>query len=136
MDKAQQLKNLKKLQAIWAKKLKDSGFKDIENKDGRLERESAMPVVYQTNFGHEGAIVKFEATREYYALAGQFYHDYKFSSDIEKKIWFLHSQGVTARNIVKLVRTKTYKANKDPLSALIRRLAAVMLKLYRERESE
>ncbi len=85
---------LKKLQEKWDKKLKDSGFEDIENRStGKLHD-------WSTRWTRRDNELTIEARREYYRAAGQFLYEHKFSNETEKRIWSLHSEGRSVRDIV------------------------------------
>lgn len=86
-------KQLKKLKALWEKKLKKSGFEDIEQKDGRLK------AWHSHRFAVEAKKTVFEAKAEYYRKAEHFLNDAQFSSKKERRVWELHSQGVSERDI-------------------------------------
>lgn len=87
-----------KIQAEWDKKLKESGFVDQEQRDGRLKSWSNK---YKT-----GDPVRYQAKEEYYRAAGQFLYDHKFERPVERRIWELHSQGMARLNIVKALRAE------------------------------
>ena len=86
----------KALQDKWYEKLKRNGFKDIEQ--GEEYGRMLLP------FNSERFATNKEYNRDkeqYYRLAGQFLHSYKFKNHTEMRIWELHSQGVSVRNIAK-----------------------------------
>lgn len=64
--------------------------------------------------------------QEYFRLAGHFYYDHEFDSLFEKKIWLMHSNGMSYRDISLKVRTKKNRANKDKIRGIISRLADIM----------
>lgn len=79
-----------KLKAKWEKKLKDSGFNDIENADGTLKAEvHPRTIAYALKDGRE----------EYYNGATTFLDKFKFSSALEKSIWHMHCEGESFRDI-------------------------------------
>lgn len=85
-----------KLQALWDVKLKESGFDDLEQRDGRLKSWSNR---YKT-----AEPTKRQAKEEYYRAAGQFLYDHKFNHPAERRIWDLHSQGMARLPIVEVLR--------------------------------
>ena len=98
-------KKLKALQAVWYKKLKDTGFEDIEDTSNDQEFLKSWHSSY---FQVRNTPDEFEAHREYYSMAGKFLED-QFKGqqyDIFKKnpsgvVWELHSEGLSIRNIAK-----------------------------------
>lgn len=138
MDKSQQQKNFKKLQAIWKKKLKESGFVDIEKNEDILKQ-------YVTSKNSKGKLNGAtledrtrvqEVTQDYYRMAGHFLHDYKFSDDDEKRIWTLHAEGLSLRQIVKIISTRRHKISRHSIHMLVKDLAAKMIKMYRNNDDQ
>ena len=86
----------KKLQDKWYNKLKNSGFEDIEQADGNLKKQAkSIHILYYKP-------VAYEAKQRYFELAGQFLYWYKFKNEVEKKIWTLHSEGMSNIKISKV----------------------------------
>lgn len=87
----------KALDAEWKQKLKDDGFKDIERDDDRLQDWSAA-------FARHPEYN--QSKEEYYRLAGQFLHEYRFQGPqaaFNRQIWELHANGTSIREIVKIL---------------------------------
>lgn len=84
--------DLKKLKKIWAKKLKASGFDDIETEGGKLKR-------YEKLHWNSVSPLNFEEQQKYYILAGQLLHSHPFGSIRDKTIWRYHTQGHTLQEI-------------------------------------
>jgi hypothetical protein len=105
------------LQAKWYEKLKKSGFEEIERPDGTLNEWHSF------QFGRNYNSHVFEANQEYSIMAGQFYHSHKFSSPLEKRVWKLHTAGLTIRDVAK-------KAKVSPSTAwrIVESLSSEMLK--------
>lgn len=122
-------KSFKSLQTEWYKKLKDSGFNDIEQDEDNLTQWSSSKIYRGQNNGasFEDAMLKREMTTEYYRLAGQFLHEHVFKNDKEKLIWRLHSEGLSLRDI-----SATLKSNKDAVHAIVKPLAKIMLQRGKE----
>lgn len=114
------------LQAKWKVKLKDSGFKDIEQDADNLKRWDSH--YFRTHY----AIPAFEAKQEYYRMAGQFLHDKQFSCILDRFIWQQHSDGVSIANIVKAAKQLKYKTHRVEVGKILNKLKAEMFKLYRE----
>jgi hypothetical protein len=123
-------KEFKDLQKDWYKKLKDSGFQDIERGAGQLKTDPLQNIktFYDLN--------SFESKQEYFRMAGAFLYSYKFKNEAEKLIWRLHSEGVSFRTIVKILLEKGYKisdgAYKKYIQDLIPRLREEMRKNIHE----
>lgn len=106
MAKKQQ--SLKELQRIWYAKLKQSGFVDIEKKNGQLmsptssntflDRHSVFRKMSDEN-RLETALTARQALEDYYRLARQFLHDFQFKKPYHKKVWELHSEGYPHKGI-------------------------------------
>jgi hypothetical protein len=84
MDKTE----LKKLQRKWYRILKNKGFDDIEE-NGNLKDFDSTYFVYKYNK------VTFEAKEKYYRLARHMLVNYHFDNILEKRVWELHSHGMT-----------------------------------------
>lgn len=110
----------KRLKKIWYKKLKESGFNDIETGDVQVRlKGGSSSSRYKKAYG-EGV---YQQTRqEYYYMAHQFLHGYEFKSGLDKAIWEYHVEGISIRKIAYLLKkagiTKFYKSSmrKKPLS--------------------
>lgn len=124
-------KDYRKLQAEWDRKLKKSGFEDIEQRNGEFKNRV-------TSNGSPSRLdpATFEAWQTYYRLAGQFLHEHQFDSPIERQIWELHADGLSAHKIaVILKKQRIRKKSHDTISIIIRRLADEMVKKYNEQDN-
>lgn len=120
-------KEFKKLQAEWDKKLKDSGFNDAEQrKDENLKNWSCL-------FSTKHTPVQAEAKYEYYRACGHFLHEYKFSEEAERRMFQLHSEGVSMRGIVKVLTQEKcwfkrgHRPCKFTVQTVLKRLTSIML---------
>lgn len=126
-------KEFKDLEKKWYDKLEKKGFHDIERTDA-VGRESnrlkndVIAHVLQTYTPE-----KFAIKEEYYRLAGQFLHEYKFKSENERTIWKMHSEGTSVRDIIKALKKKGVTAYKDLVHGTIKRLAEEMKTYARKR---
>jgi len=94
----------KKLEQLWYDKLKKEGFQDIENTktDERLLKE------WDFNFfRNQFNLIQYESTLGYYDQAKEILVSESFKSEIHKKVWELHCEGLSERSIA--VRVKEYK---------------------------
>lgn len=114
-------KTLNQLYAIWDKKLKRSGFNDIEQrKDENLKTWSSIfPLRHST--------VSIYAKQEYYRAAGHFLYDHKFETPIQRRMWELHSQGVSIRHIVKMLDKQNITTYKRQVHEILQSLTKIML---------
>lgn len=121
-------KSFKSLQAEWDKKLKASGFEDIEDRNSDKEFLKSWHSDY---FRCRYTTDEFEAKREYYEMACRFLHEVFFDSDTllffgvrdeEREIWELHSKGNSIRDIAALLGVKKCRVEK-----ILSRLVDLML---------
>lgn len=113
-----------KLQAVWDKKLKDSGFNDIETRDDRLKSWSTKLFFY-----HQADA--WEAKRSYYQMAENFLTEYKFDTEREKTIWAYHAEGISCRDIAKIFKDAKIKGlSKSMVFAVIKKLKMKMYDMY------
>lgn len=105
------------LQKQWYKKLKDTGFEDIEQDEEKLKNRTAL----QNLSKYEP--ITAAAKEEYYRLAGQFLYEYEFSNDRERVIWELHSDGNSIEKIVLNMNVRGYKVYKRLVHETLQRLA-------------
>lgn len=87
----------KELQDEWRKKLKDSGFHDIEDPTtGKLLGDQACPKPIHSKLdkgsGYVTRIQRYNLLEPYYRLARLFLNHHPFQSPLEKTIWRLHAE--------------------------------------------
>ena len=127
--------NLRKLIAEWDKKLKESGFVDIEDRKTGLLKKCGGDKLFEPSsfdsldsnwaelengvkFSGEGysTFVWKQSQAEYYRLASIMCHDGTFETIREKEIWELHAEGFSHRQIAKKIqltcRQVTYSVQK------------------------
>jgi len=111
------------LQAKWDKKLKKSGFNDIEQRnDGNLKVSSQRIIRAQEN------ATAHQAKVDYYRLAGQFLWEYPFKRGLDKFIWSLHAEGVSLRDISDEIKKKKHKTmTKNKVHEVVKRLEDEMI---------
>ena len=111
--------------AIWYKKLESSGFEDAERDEYRLKQ-------YSAKFNQAAVRNSLEAKTEYYSMARRFMYDFKFESYLDKIVWEYHTNGISYRNIVRLLKNVkvSITPNKDNINAIINRLEHKMKLLY------
>ncbi len=126
MAKPNKTPGFDELQAVWDKKLAESGFKDAEQRsDGNLKDWDSLR--FQRWYGPE----EFRIKAEYYQAAGRFLHDYEFKSDIERQIWALHADGVSIRDILAQVKSPKIRSSWK-VNHILMDLAKEMKRLWKE----
>lgn len=120
-----------KLQAEWDKKLADSGFVDVEDRRASGDLLKAWHGKYfQVRYTPD----QFVAKREYYELATSFLNEFFFSEetlgyfgiiDQDKRVWSLHADGKSIREIAALLRTSKWRIEKT-IATLTERMFMVM----------
>lgn len=116
--------NLKKLIEHWDRKLKESGFVDIEDRRTGLLKKCGGDANWDPDWFHDlstnfqewegktvdgiklgskgySTYVWKQSQAEYYRLVSIYYHEKEFKSDREKRIWGLHAEGISHREIAK-----------------------------------
>lgn len=132
MSRQRDPKSLKTLQKIWYKKLKDSGFNDIEDTNSPKE---FLKTWHSSYFISRYTTESFERKESYYRLCSHFLWDYSFQSNLEREIWRLHSEGMSLRDIAKSLRSQRIKLNKDNVNKIIVKLVQIM-RTFQSEESE
>jgi len=121
------------LRKKWYKKLERSGFEDQEINDYALKNPSYRysHMDRRREYTMEQARIYWASKHEYYYLANQFLHQYKFASVRERNIWEYHSNGISIRGIVKVLnKLPSKKTNRDAVFEIIKRLANTMKDMY------
>jgi hypothetical protein len=122
------------LRKVWYKRLKKSGFVDIEANDYDLKNPSYRyaHLDRRAQFTMQQAKIHWAAKQEYYYLANHFLSDYKFSDLRERNIWEYHSNGVSVRSIVDILNKlpKRKKVTRDKIWKIIRNLSKIMKQMY------
>lgn len=115
----------KQLNAKWQKKLKKSGFEDAESDEEHLIDWSRTVFSKRPEYD--------QSKEEYYRLAGQFLHEHMFQTETERKIWALHQDGVSIRNIVIMLKKKRLRVSHVMVFETIKSLASIMVTQWKTR---
>lgn len=130
----------KKLRDLWYKKLKKSGFDDIETHDGKYLKywDSHYFQNRKRQMGHRPGMTKpkpgghnygedvplsaahYLSTQEYFYRAEHFLTEYAFKGATwarDKRFWKLHAEGKSNREIA-----RTCKVDKSMVNKIINRL--------------
>ena len=90
---------VKTLQREWYQRLKEDGFADIEDTNSPRE----MLKCWHSVKWKYVCRVKKEHVQNYYAKASALIHTHEFESEMHKKIWEYHCQGLSSRKIENLI---------------------------------
>lgn len=123
MQSPQKPQSLKKLQAEWYKKLKNEGFVDIEQDEDTLKTWASSDFTEKTR----QASTLYSQRAEYYYMANHFLNKYAFEDDKERIVWEYHSNGISIRNIAKILTKNGLKASRDTIWRTIKTLKKEML---------
>lgn len=96
-----QTKDFLVLNKKWGTRLKKSGFKDIEPLEGGL-----LPGCLDHNSEFLDPL-RAAMKLNYFLYATKFLEDFCFESKMDKKIWALHSEGASQREIVRKLNKKS-----------------------------
>ena len=113
-----QTKEFKALHDKWNKKLEKEGLKEIDN-TGISHAD-----YFRLNYNNIDASSK----AEYYRNAGYFLYEHKFKTELERKIWELHAEGVSIRDIVNVLKKQRFKVYKRLIHETLRPMVEKLLK--------
>lgn len=125
------------LQAKWYGKLKKSGFKDAEQDEDHLKVWSSRlfnGTVNGQQFTQKRSY--YESREDYYRLAGWFLNEYPFKTPKDKLIWQLHSEGISIRNIILILKKKHFKVHVRMVHPLLKELTKTMIDQYTKEQYE
>lgn len=97
------MKNLKELRAEWYRKLKESGFKDIEDYEGYLIHEGDP---------RSNKLKDWRDHQEYYSLACEYLNSGEFEAELDKQVWELFCEGNSIRKIERSTQIYRFKVHK------------------------
>jgi hypothetical protein len=115
--------DLQALQKIWYKKLRDSGFEDIEDVSSP---QRFLKTWHSTYFFNRYTPETYEHKEMYYRMCSHFLHEYAFPTDRLKEIWKMHTEGMSLRSMSFLLKKRRIYLNKDKLNKIISNLVEVM----------
>jgi hypothetical protein len=120
-------KTLQQQTKIWYKKLKKSGFDDIEQDEFYLKKWSNR---FENLAASNDPEHWFKPKQDYYYYATQFANTYKFKSNKEKLIWEYHSNGISMREIAKLLKKVRIYISHETVRAILKPLIKLMKQDY------
>ncbi len=119
-----------KLKKVWYKKLKKDGFVDIERDENTIEKYSSV-------FNRELSYVEASGRLTYYTMATSFLHDYDFPSELDRIIWEYHSNGISYRNIARLLKkARVSKLGYNGIHLRIKKMCEIMFESYLKSDTE
>lgn len=112
-------KKFKDLQQKWDDKLKESGFKDAESrtKTGQVFLTDWHSFHFHKRYDPD----YFQSKKKYYENAQDFYNHNTFDTEMHKRIWELHLEGLGVRVIAKRLNLKVWRVHET-----IRELLKIM----------
>jgi hypothetical protein len=96
------------LKEKWDRILKDDGFVDIEALDGGVEK---APLHKRSGFNSASASWH-KSKADYFIYATYFLNEYAFETELERTVWEYHTNGISARNIAKLLKDVGMKTSR------------------------
>lgn len=112
------MEDLKSLRAKWYLKLKEAGFEDIEDTESPREfLKEWHSTWFQTHYTPES----FKEKHRYFQMRTYFSKTHTFTSELEERVWCLHCEGLSYREIAKMT-----ESNKDTVNKTILALRKIM----------
>lgn len=114
------------LKKTWYKKLKDeTDFVDIEYAEDDLIKRG------HSDSRHYKDPELRQLVQDYYCMAYYFLNEFTFESELDRVTWEYYSNGISIRNIVKLINnTAVDKTNRIRVWKLIKKLEITMKAMY------
>lgn len=108
----------KELQQEYYQKLEESGFEDIEDRDSANEwLKNWNMTIPSSDCGGD--------KEEYFYMATQFLNICDFKNETEKRIWEMHTEGLSIREISGTYAVKGF--SKSNIFKIIKKIQAMML---------
>jgi hypothetical protein len=98
-----------KLNEKWAKKLEKDGFEDIEEFNSPKELLKSW---HNMRFAAKNNPDMLNETRDYYLAATNLLNTFTFKNNRDRKIWTMHSEGITERRIAEKLRITNWRVRK------------------------
>ena len=102
-------KKFKDLQKKWYSKLKEEGFKEIEDTNSDKEFIKTWDSKY-FSIKYKASPDAYEAKAEYYRAATSFLESHQFKDVIEKEVWSMHAEGFSLRDTATELKIKIWVA--------------------------
>lgn len=114
--------DIKALQKEWYKKLRDSGFVDIEQ-----DCNQELSVFHSNKFKFQCSPDKVAETIAYFSAAEQLLTNYDFDNETHKTIWRLHCTGLSQRKIEKAIQKLTPNYKREQIQKIVNFIAQSIL---------
>jgi hypothetical protein len=108
----------KKLEARWYKKLKDAGFDDIED-----STRPGRPLHAWHSFRFYSQNTRSENAELYYQMAAHLLLEFKFENTTHQRIWELHADGWSKRQIEKEISGLVPTYRREQIGNIIAKIA-------------
>jgi hypothetical protein len=97
-------RELSRLTKFWYEKLRSTGFQDIEQTDGNLKS-------WECHVWAKRSQSTLDAKQQYFSRARELLEAYRFDNPTHKRIWELHCDGLSSRQIASQIghMEPTYK---------------------------
>lgn len=116
--------SFKALQNKWYQKLKEEGFKEIEDTDSPKEFLKSWHSHY---FFHRYSADEIQEGQDYFRMCDDFYWRYaSFKNKTEKEIWRLHSEGYSRRKIAILLLQQKKQISDSSVQIILSKLKKIM----------
>lgn len=125
--------SFKTLQREWYSRLRAEGFNDIE-KNSLPEPSLRRWDSQWFKFFYSGDYI--QEKQDYYYYGFQFLHAHTFKNHVEHRIWQLHIEGQSCRDISCLLEKEGVKFNKDKVNSVVRTLRSNMLPSHKEEDHD
>lgn len=116
-------KTYQQLRDVWYKRLKRSGFNDIEDSEGNLKDFTYKQVKRHLHV--------WESSGHYFELATSFLNEHEFESSRDRIIWEYHANALSTRDIAKLLKRVRITTNRQTVWDTISKLQTIMKKRYK-----
>lgn len=125
---AKKPKTYKELKKVWYQKLAKEGFEDIESDESHLKRWSSDVFNRKVVTEQYGG---WQAKAAYYNMAEQLLQEHEFTTEREKTIWEYHTNGISIRDIVEILRkARVKKMSRQAVWLILHRLEDIMKSRY------
>ncbi len=113
----------KALEREWNEKLKDDGFRDIEKLSNEAYRlPEKLPKAWHNCRFQKIPKLKIRSTQEYYSRARDLLWTYEFKNETQKKIWELHCEGMSKREIAKEIKDFPKSYGREQVGNILRKI--------------
>lgn len=115
--------DLKKLKKHWYTILKKEGFHDIEDTD---HPDQPLKVWHSFKWKNLSPDKKLEI-EIYFEKARNLLNTYNFDTDIHKRIWELHCEGLSKRKIEQAISSSSKPYKRESIGLIIKIIASTIL---------